>query len=125
MSSVDSNATILPSPLIDGLMLMPSSVVFVMRRRFDCVWARFKLIRHSAAVQTRTSASSVKRRTGGCLDLNRNARSAAFSRSLLVRSGSLEALFRVRTRAFYRLLVQIQRIFVGMRGVTELRFWTT
>ena len=31
-SSVDSNATIRPSPLIEGLMLIPSSVVFVMRR---------------------------------------------------------------------------------------------
>jgi hypothetical protein len=40
MSSVDSKATTRPSPLIDGLMLMPSSVVLVMRRSGDCVRLR-------------------------------------------------------------------------------------
>src|SRR5207237_3222561 len=98
MSSVDSNATILPSPLIDGLMLMPSSVVFVMRRRFDCVWARFKLIRHSAAVQTRMSASIVKRRTGGLPRLeSKRSEYRLQPESFGREAASLEALFRVRT----------------------------
>src|SRR5580765_2171331 len=68
MSSVDSNATVRPSPLIDGLRLMPSSVVFVIRRSpADWVKPRRKPVRHSNAVAARIRASIVVRRTGGRL----------------------------------------------------------
>src|SRR5437870_1144300 len=57
MSSVDSKAIILPSPLIEGLRLMPSSVVLVTRRNPpDCVWPARRPIRQSAVAPKRTRA---------------------------------------------------------------------
>lgn len=62
-SSVDSNATMRPSPLIDGLMLIPSSAVLVMRRSGDCMRALCQTTTQSDAAASKTRNNRLVRTT--------------------------------------------------------------
>jgi len=65
MSSVDSNPIILPSPLIEAFRLMPSSVVFVIRRSPpDCVSPDRQKVRQSDTNEAKSSATGRVRRMG-------------------------------------------------------------
>jgi hypothetical protein len=74
MSSVDSKATNLPSPLIDGLRLIPSSVMFVIRRSGDCMRAVCHASNAREATIRKTKSERLGRSTKVGLSSKRTAK---------------------------------------------------